>query len=71
MSSWTHERARVASLSRDRDPDDPELQDARQRLRAARLEDHVRKAVDAFPPLTQEQLDRVAVLLRPTGGDTA
>ncbi|MDP9982940.1 hypothetical protein J2W14_002342 [Pseudarthrobacter oxydans] len=63
--SWTHERARVAALSRDRKPDDPELQGARQRLKAARLEDHVRKTVAAWPPLDQSQLDAIAVLLRP------
>lgn len=68
--SWTEERARVASLSRSREKHDPELQEARQRLRAARLEDHVRKVVAEAPPLTPEQLDRVAVLLRPAGGDT-
>ena len=63
--SWLHERARVAGLSRDRNPDDPELQDARQRLKAARLEEHVRKTVAAWPPLTSEQCDRIAILLRP------
>lgn len=68
MASWTHERARVAALSRDREPQDPELQDARQRLKAARLEDYVRKTVAAWPPLTPEQCDRVAILLRPSSG---
>lgn len=63
--SWKHERARVAALSRDRKPDDPELQEARQRLRALRLEEHVRKTVEAWPPLDQSQLDAIAVLLRP------
>lgn len=65
MSTWTQERARVAALSRDRAPDDPELLTARQRLKAARLEDHVRKTVESWPPLTNEQLDHVAALLRP------
>lgn len=37
MSTWTHQRARVASLSRSRTPDDPELLDARRGLKAARL----------------------------------
>jgi hypothetical protein len=67
--SWTHERARIAALSRDRKPDDPELQDARQRFKAARLEDHVRKTVAAWPPLDQSQLDAIAILLRPTPAD--
>lgn len=72
--SWTHERARVAALSRDRRPDDPELQAARQRLKALRLEDHVQQAVASFPPLTSEQLDRISTALHPrttSGGDAA
>lgn len=71
--SWTTERARVAALSRDREPNDPELQAARQRLKALRLEEHVQKAVASFPPLTPEQLDSISAALhpRPAGGATA
>ena len=51
MSTWTHHRARVASLSRDREPDDPELLEARRELQAARFGDRIHdeasKAVDA------------------------
>lgn len=64
MSTWTHERARIASLSRSRTPDDPDLIEARRNLRAARLEDHVQKVVAGAPPLTQAQRDRIAGLLR-------
>ena len=67
--SWTTERARVASLSRSRTPDDPDLVAARRNLRAARLEDYIRRTVDAAPPLTAEQRDRLAVLLRGEAGD--
>lgn len=71
--SWTHERARVASLTRSRTPDDPDLVAARRNLRAARLEDYIRRTVAAAPPLTAEQRDRLAVLLRatPDGGRAA
>lgn len=62
--SWTSERARIASLSRSRKPDDPELETARRNLRAAKLEEYVQRVVDAAPPLTPEQIDRVSVLLR-------
>lgn len=62
--SWTHHRARIAALSRDRAPDDPELIDARCALRAARLEDHVTKVLAEAPPLNDEQRDRIAALLR-------
>ena len=76
--SWTHHRARVAALSRDRAPDDPELVAARQALAEARQDPALRaerlalaicKAVDAAPPLSDEQRTRLAALLRePTGG---
>jgi hypothetical protein len=64
--SWTHERARVASLTRSRPADDPDLLTARRNLAAARLEDHIRRVVDAAPPLAPEQRERLAVLLRGT-----
>ncbi len=67
--SWTVERARVASLTRSRTPDDPDLLDARRNLRAERLADYIRRTVDAAPPLTSSQRDELALLLR--GGDAA
>ena len=67
--TWTSERARLASLSRSRTPYDPYLIAARRNLRAARLEDYIRRTVDAAPPLTAEQRDRLAVLLRGEAGD--
>jgi hypothetical protein len=79
MSSWTHERARVAALSRatkngERPADDPELAEARRNLRALRLEEHIQKIVDQAPPLSAEQRNHLAELLRPArqgGGDHA
>lgn len=62
--SWTHERARVARLSQTRTPDDPDLVQARERLRAARFEEHVRKLVDTAPPIDEATRARLAVLLR-------
>lgn len=67
--SFNTERARVASLSRSRTPDDPELVDARRNMRAERLAEHIKRTVDAAPPLTVEQRDRLALLLR--GGQLA
>lgn len=61
--SWTEHRARVASLSRSRKPDDPDLLEARRNLRAARLADYVARTVAEAPPLTAEQRERVALLL--------
>jgi len=62
--SWTSERARVASLSRSRPATDPDLLAARRDLRAARAEDCIQALVDAAPPLSQEQRDDLALLLR-------
>lgn len=68
-TSWTHHRARVAALSRDRSPNDPELIEARRAMRAERLAQHIATQVNAWPPLTPEQRERLAVLLR--GGEGA
>lgn len=67
-ASWTRERAKVASWSRNRPADDPELIEARQNLKALKLEEYVSKVVSEAPPLTTEQADRIAALLRPAGG---
>lgn len=40
----------------------------RQELAAAKLEAYVAKVVGDAPPLTQEQIDKIAVLLRPSSG---
>jgi hypothetical protein len=70
VSTVFHERARVASLTRSRRPDDPELVAARQSLKAERLADYIKRTVDAAPPLTPEQRDRLALLLK-GGGQVA
>jgi hypothetical protein len=62
--SWQAERARVASLTRSRPPDHPDLIEARRSLRAERLAEHVRKVVETSPPLTPAQRDRIASILR-------
>jgi hypothetical protein len=64
-------RAKVAGLSRDRNPNDPELVAARGDLKAERLAEYIRKVVDAAPPLTPAQRDRLAILLRPVGGESS
>lgn len=71
MSTWTSERARVASLSRSRGPDDPDLISARRDLRAARLEDYIKRVVAEAPPLTPEQLELLAGLLKPPSAGEA
>jgi hypothetical protein len=71
MSTWTHERARIASLSRSRDADDPDLIAARRNLRVERLADYITRTVESAPPLTPEQRDRLALLLSGVGAPDA
>jgi hypothetical protein len=57
-------RARIAALSRDRAEDDPELVTARRDYWAERLHDRVAEIVSKAPDFSDEQLERVAALLR-------
>ncbi len=61
-ASPTRERARLAALTRHHP--DADHGAARRDLRAAQLEEHIRRVVDACPKLTSEQRDRLALLLR-------
>lgn len=63
MSAITTERARVAALTRSRDADDPDLNEARRNLRAAKLAKHIERALQTAPPLTDDQRRRIARLL--------
>lgn len=66
MSETLALRGRVASLSRSRPATDPDLINARRDLAAAKLDAYIKKVVSEAPPLTDEQRDRIAALLRPT-----
>jgi hypothetical protein len=54
----------VGAVERHHGPNDPRLPTLRRDLRAAELEEHVRRIVDGAPPLTAEQRDTIAALLR-------
>ena len=56
------ERARIASLSRSRTADDPDLLEARRNLRAASLESHIVRVLAEAPPLSDDQRRRLAGL---------
>jgi hypothetical protein len=64
-----HYRGRVAALTRSRAGNDPELVDAKLKLRETRLAEYIQQTVDEAPPLTEEQRTRLSLLLR--GGDAA
>ena len=58
-------RARIANYAgRGRPETDPDLTEARREFKASTLADHIRATVDEAPPLTPEQRDRLALLLR-------
>lgn len=67
--SLTHSRAKVASLSRSRAANDPDLLSAKRELREQRLASYIERTLEEAPPLTAEQRQRLAVLL--SGGDAA
>jgi hypothetical protein len=64
-------RARLAGLHHGghRAPDDPALIEAQRDLKAARLADFIVRVVQAWPPLSDEQLDAAAAMLM-AGGDS-
>lgn len=57
-------RSRVAVAARRRD--ELGVVSARRDLAEAKLADYITRTVDAAPPLTDEQADRLALLLRGT-----
>ena len=59
-------RSVVGNAARSGDPE--RLKNARRDLAAAKLEAFIDKTIADAPPLTVEQLNRVAVLLRPAAG---
>jgi hypothetical protein len=61
-----HLRAREANLTGRYGRDDPRVVDARRDRATASLAEHIKRVVDDFPPLTGEQRDRLAALLRPS-----
>jgi hypothetical protein len=59
-----HRRARVARLNQLHPPGHPELVEAQRDLAASALHDHVERVLASSPRLSDEQLDRIAALLR-------
>ncbi|GAA1446383.1 hypothetical protein GCM10009641_69820 [Mycobacterium cookii] len=59
--SWTQTRSRIAHAKK-ADPK-ADVTDLRRQLKAERLEDYIQRTVDAAPPLSQEQRQKLAALL--------
>ena len=57
------QRARVAALRRHR-PNDPKTDELAAEFKADRLSQYIKRVVDSAPPLTAQQRDRLALLLR-------
>jgi hypothetical protein len=55
----------ISAITRHRGPNDPRLPELRRDLAAEQLADYVTKIVAQAPPLSPEQRDRIANLLRP------
>lgn len=65
--SWTKTRSQIAhAVKKNPDADTTEL---RRQLKAERLALYIERVVDAAPPLTTAQRDRLALLLK--GGEVA
>lgn len=62
-----HARAMLGVEHRRRDASPEAIAEARRELAAAKLEDYITRTVDAAPPLTPEQRERLAALLRGGG----
>ena len=71
-ASERQQRASIAARRRHHGSD-PETDRLAREFRAERLAAHIRRTVDAAPPLTSEQRERLAMLLRPSAqsGDAA
>ena len=63
-SEFTKARSELALLHRNEPHNAEAIAQKRRDLRAARLADVVRETVAQLPPLTPEQRDRIAILLR-------
>lgn len=64
--SWTKTRSEIAHAKK-ADPS-ADVTELKRQLKAERLADHIQFVVDSAPPLSDEQRERIAALLRPSVG---
>lgn len=65
MSRALTARNRLAVVAKRQPDDQAAIAAARRDLAAAKLEDYIERVVASAPPLTADQRDRLALLLRP------
>lgn len=65
--SWTDTRSKIG-VAKKKNPD-ADVTELRRQLKAERLEDYIKRAVDEAPPLTDEQRAHLAAILRGGGRD--
>lgn len=64
IMTWKSDRATLASLAARHVPaTDPRVIEARRRMRAGRLAEHIAHALAELPPLTDEQRSELAALI--------
>lgn len=66
-TTWRTERARLGPQTRKKAPAE-QITETRRNMRALQLEEHVAKVLAGAPPLSEEQRERIAALLRVGGG---
>lgn len=59
---WTHTRSQIA-VAKKRNPR-ADVTELLRQMKAERLQDHIERVMAEAPPLTQQQRDKIAVLLR-------
>jgi hypothetical protein len=63
-TTWQQKRGQLARQSKDLPPGHPKLEELRRDIRAERLAEQVKEVVEASPPLTDSQIDRIVAILR-------
>ena len=60
--------AEVAARERHNGSDDPRVTELREQLAAESLADHIKMVVDGWPPISQANREKLALLLDPRAG---
>jgi hypothetical protein len=64
-----HLAGAIGAIERHNGPHDPRLGPLRAELVTEALAEHIRRVVDAWPPISQATREKLALLLNPGAGD--